>query len=407
MAIVQELRRNLLPVAGVALGLGLHAGCTESTAPAADAGAAAASEAPGAVQHPVVFDRARLHAADSLMLREVERKSFPGGVLVVGVGSQVVHRAAYGRVGWTTGAEPADARRTMYDLASLTKAVATASAVWLLVEDGRMSLDDPVSKYLPHFGGGREYRVTIRQLLTHTAGVRAGAFPRSDDAAVVRRQLVELAPLLVPGRDVLYSDVGYVVLWEAAERAAGEPLAGFLRRRVWEPLGMASTRMAAPRGCPRCAPTLRLQDGGPYRGGSYDHTARRLGGIAGNAGLFSTGDDLARFAAMVAGGGELDGVRIFREETVRAMLDPGEGRGSFTPGWVTFCREPVEGNHRPCGEVLAVGHTGSSGTALWIEPGSGTWMVLLANPTYPPLRRSFEMQELRRSVFGAVVGERT
>jgi serine-type D-Ala-D-Ala carboxypeptidase len=395
---VGELRRSLLPVMGVAIGLGLHAGCGDSTSPG---GTSARS---GVGRHPVVFDPARLRAADSLLVRALERESFPGAVLVVGVGPQVVHRAAFGKVGWSDAAEPADAGRTLYDLASLTKAVATASAVWLLVEDGRMGLDDPVSRHLPGFAGGKETGVTLRQLLTHTAGVRAGAFPDSDDPAAVRRRLVELEPVLPPGRDVLYSDVGYVVLGEAVRHAAGEPLPAFLRRRVWEPLGMASTRFGVPRGCPGCAPTLRLEDGTPYRGGSYDETVRRLAGISGNAGLFSTADDLARFAAMLANGGELDGVRVFREETVRAMLDPAGGRGSFTPGWVTFCREPVEGNHRRCGEILAVGHTGSSGTALWLDPASGTWMVLLANPTYPPVRRGFGMHELRREVFGVVAG---
>lgn len=401
MALLEELRRNLLPVMGVAVGLGLHAGCSDSTGAAEAAPPARTVVAP----NPIVFPQSRLHAADSLLLREVERKNVPGGTLVAGVGPQVVHRAAFGRVGWTEGAEPADVRSTMYDLASLTKAVATASAVWLLVEDGRMSLDDRVSRHLPHFAEGKEHGVTIRQLLTHTAGVRAGAFPRSENPAVVRRQLVELAPLLPPGRDVLYSDVGYVVLWEAAERAAGEPLPGFLRRRIWAPLGMTSTRMAAPRGCERCAPTLRLKDGEPYRGGSYDHTARRLGGIAGNAGLFSTADDLARFAAMIANGGELDGVRIFREETVRAMLEPAFGRGTFTLGWVTFCREVVKENHRPCSDMMAVGHTGSSGTALWVDPASRTWMVLLTNRTYPPMRKSFEMQEFRRTMWKELIGE--
>jgi serine-type D-Ala-D-Ala carboxypeptidase len=402
MTWIEGLRRNLLPVAGVAIGLGLHGGCSDGTGPEPSAPEPRTVVAPA----PVVFDRARLLRADSVLAREVEGGSFPGAALVVGVGPQEVHRSAHGRVGWSRNAEPVDVRGTMYDLASLTKAVAAASAVWLLVEEGRMSLDDRVSRWLPHFAGGREYGVTIRQLLTHTAGVRAGAFPRSDDPSVVRRQLVELAPLLPPGRDVLYSDVGYVVLWEAAERAAGEPLPGYLRRRLWAPLGMESTRLGAPRGCPRCAPTLRLADGEPYRGGSYDHTARRLGGITGNAGLFSTADDLARFAAMIANGGELGGVRVFREETVRAMLAPHAGSGVFTPGWVRYCREAETPHHRNCEETLAVGHTGSSGTTLWIDPASGTWMVLLTNRTYPPRRRGFDMPELRRRVFRALVDPR-
>jgi serine-type D-Ala-D-Ala carboxypeptidase len=402
----REARERRLPVAAAALSaaLGMYAGCADGTGPRDGAGdvPAATVMAPS----PVVFDEARLRAADSLVHREVERESFPGGALVVGVGPQVVHRSAYGRVEWTAGAEFVDTRGTMYDLASLTKSVAAASAVWLLVEDGRMGLDDPVSRHLPEFAGGREYGVTIRQLLTHTAGVRAGAFPRNDDPRVVRRQLVALRPLLVPGADVLYSDIGYVVLWEAAQRAAGEPLPAFLRRRIWEPLGMGSTRLGVPRGCPECAPTLFLrQTREPYRGGSYDQVARRLGGITGNAGLFATADDLARFAAMIANGGELDGVRIFREETVRAMLAPHEGSGTFTLGWVTYCGEPVESNQVPCDEVMAVGHTGSTGTALWIDPESRTWMVLLTNRVYLPRRRDFVMQDFRRRVFSVLVGE--
>lgn len=394
-----SVRMRTLPLAAVALGLGLHAGCADSVAPAEDVPARTV-----VAPRPVVFDRARLLAADSLVARAVERERFPGAALVVGVGPQVVHRASFGRTAWGDAADPASTDRTMYDLASLTKAVATASAVWLLVEDGRMSLDDRVSKHLPHFAGGREYGVTIRQLLTHTAGVRAGAFPRSDDPWTVRRQLVELTPLLPPGRDVLYSDLGYVVLWEAAERAAGEPLPAFLRRRIWAPLGMTSTRMAAPRGCERCAPTLHLRSGEAYRGGSYDQVARRLGGVAGNAGLFSTADDLARFAAMIANGGELDGVRIFREETVRAMFAPQPGAGTFSRGWARYCAEGIVPDHRTCERLLAVGHTGATGTSLWFEPASRTWVLLLTNRAYLPRSRSFDMQGFRRDLFRAVTG---
>jgi serine-type D-Ala-D-Ala carboxypeptidase len=399
----EALGERLPPLAAVALGLGLHAGWSASTAPKP----VVAAEPPRAVvpRHPVVFDQGRLAAADSVVERAHERGAFPGAVLVVGVGPQVVHSRAWGRTTWEGASDPVDPLATMYDLASLTKAVATATAVWLLVEDGRMRLDDPVSRWLPHFGGGREHGVTVRQLLTHTAGVRAGAFPRSDDPATVRRQLVELTPLLPPGRDVLYSDLGYVVLWEAAERAAGEPLPAFLHRRVWEPLGMRSTRFGVPRGCGRCAPSLHLRTGEPYRGGSYDHVARRLGGIAGNAGLFSTADDLARFAGMIAGGGALGGVRILREETVRAMLAPHDGSGSFTLGWATYCREGIVPDHRSCRERLAVGHTGASGTSLWIEPGSGTWVLLLTNRTYLPRTRDVNMQQLRRRLFREVTGQ--
>ncbi|MBW3570759.1 MAG: beta-lactamase family protein, partial [Gemmatimonadetes bacterium] len=375
------------------------AGCSDAAGPSRGA-------APPAAQTPVVFDQARLLAADEAVREQIERESFPGAALVVGVGAEEVYRSAAGRVGWTERAEPVDAARTMFDLASLTKAVGTTTAVMLLVEDGRMRLDDPVSRYVPEFAGGEGRRVTIRQLLSHTGGARAGAANMNQDAApaAVRRYLVTRPLAVRPGKDVLYSDIGFVVLWTAAERAAGEPLPAYLRRRVWEPLGMTSTRFAAPRGCERCAPTLLLSDGEPYRGGSYDEVARAMNGLAGNAGLFATAGDLARFAAMIANGGELDGVRVLRPETIEAFLRPQPGAGSFALGWVAYCREGMVPDHRACDEVYAIGHTGSTGTALWIDPRTRIWMVLLTNRVYEP-RRKVKMQEVRREVWEKIIGE--
>ena len=374
------------------------AGCSDAAGPS---GASRRESA----QPPVVFDQARLVAADQEVREQIDGGAFPGAALVVGVGAQEVHRSASGRVGWSDAAEPVDAARTMYDLASLTKAVATTTAVMLLVEDGRMRLDDPVSRYVPEFAGG-DRRVTIRQLLTHTAGARAGAVDMNQDAApsAVRRYLLTRPLALEPGKDILYSDIGFVTLYEAAERAAREPLPELLRRRVWLPLGMASTRFAAPKGCPRCAPTLLLEDGEPYRGGSYDEVGRALNGLSGNAGLFSTAADLARFAAMIANGGELNGVRVLRRETIDTFLRPQPGAGSFALGWVTYCREGKVPDHVACKDVYAIGHTGSTGTALWIDPRTRTWMVLLTNRVYQP-KRTVEMQAVRRDVWETITGQ--
>ena len=383
-----------------AAGLALYvAGCSDAAGP--NGGVATRRPAEG----PVVFDQARLVAADNEVREQIDGGAFPGAALVVGVGGQEVYRSAVGRVGWTDGAEPVDAARTMFDLASLTKAVATTTAVMLLVEDGRMRLDDPVSRWVPEFAGGEGRQVTIRQLLSHTAGTRAGAVDMNQDAApdAARRYLVARPLALEPGKDILYSDIGFVVLWTAAERAAREPLPDLLRRRVWAPLRMTSTRMAAPRGCVRCAPTMRLSTGDPYRGGSYDEVGRALGGLGGNAGLFSTAADLGRFAAMIANGGELDGVRVLRRQTIDAFLRPQPGAGSFALGWVTYCREGKVPDHVACKDVYAIGHTGSTGTALWIDPSTRTWMVLLTNRVYEP-KRKVDMQEVRRDVWEKIIG---
>lgn len=396
-------RGVMVPLVVMATATGMYASaCTDPTSPHGGARA----ESAAAAEAPVRFDQERIRTAEAVIRRQIELGSFPGAALAVGVRGQRVHLSGMGRVGWTDAADLVDPDNTLYDMASLTKAVGTTTAVMLLVEDGKMRLDDRVSKWVPEFAGGRETGVTLRQLLTHTAGVRAGAanFNMDAPAADVRRYLVTRPLALTPGDEVLYSDIGFVVLWTAAERAAGEPLERLLQRRVWNPLGMQDTRFSPPTGCTRCAPTLRLSTGEPYTGGSYDEIGRAMDGRAGNAGLFSTAADLGRFAAMIANGGQLDGVRVLREETLRTFLAPQPGAGSFALGWVTYCREGKVKDHVACKDVYGVGHTGSTGTALWIDPRSGTWMVLLTNRVYTP-RQDVDMTRIRRRVYERLTGQ--
>lgn len=390
----------MVPLVAMAVATGMYAAACSDTAGPTSARSAADAET------PVVFDQERIRTAEAVLNRQIQLGSFPGAALAVGVRGQQVHLSALGRTGWTDGAAFVDADRTLYDLASLTKAVATTTAVMLLVEDGRMRLDDRVSKWVPEFAGGKETGVTIRHLLTHTSGVRSGASDINPDAtpAAVRRYAITRPLALKPGADVLYSDIGFVVLWTAAERAAGEPLPELLERRVWEPLGMRDTRFSPPAGCTRCAPTLRLSTGEPYSGGSYDELGRGMEGRAGNAGLFSTAADLGRFAAMIANGGEVDGVRVLREQTLRTFLQPQPGAGSFALGWVTYCREGKVKDHVACKDVYGIGHTGSTGTALWIDPRTGTWMVLLTNRVYEP-RLDTDMTRVRRRVYERLTGQ--
>jgi CubicO group peptidase (beta-lactamase class C family) len=392
----------MIPLVGLAMATGMYtAACSDTAGPTATRPAAEVE-----AETPVVFDGERIRTAEAVINRQIELGSFPGAALAVGVRGQQVHLSGLGRTGWTDGAEFVDPSRTLYDLASLTKAVATTTAVMLLVEDGTMRLDDRVSKWVPEFAGGRETGVTIRQLLTHTAGVRSGASDLNPDATAdaVRRYAITRPLALKPGADVLYSDIGFVVLWTAAERAAGEPLPRLLERRVWEPLGMRDTRFSPAVGCTRCAPTLRLSTGEPYAGGSYDELGRGMDGRAGNAGLFSTAADLGRFAAMMANGGAVRGVRVLRAETIRTFLAPQPGAGSFALGWVTYCREGKVKDHVACKDVYGIGHTGSTGTALWIDPRSGTWMVLLTNRVYEP-RLDTDMTRIRRRVYERLTGQ--
>jgi CubicO group peptidase (beta-lactamase class C family) len=327
---------------------------------------------------------------------EINRGSFPGASLAVGRWGYVVLEEGMGRTG-ASGAD-VDPDRTVYDIASLSKVVGTTSAVMLLVEDGKMSLDDPVQAYLPEFTGFNKDRVTIRHLLTHTSGLPAGSDAGGATPEETLLRLMQVRLEHAPGMHVEYSDVGFVILFAAAERAAGEPLYRLLDRRVFGPLRMLSTTYVAGEGCLRCAGTSRSR-GDAYRGKVHDPISRRLGGVSGNAGLFSTAHDLARFAAMMANGGELDGERIFQRGTVRMFTQRQPGTGTRALGWDTP-GAPGTGAAGARVSDRSFGHTGFTGTSIWIDPERGTWVVLLANRTYEegPNR----MQALRRTLHDRV-----
>jgi CubicO group peptidase (beta-lactamase class C family) len=342
--------------------------------------------------------RARLEAeklaqAERLVREEIRRGAFPGAALAAGRGAQLELLTGVGNAEW--GKYEVDPERTIYDIASLTKVVATTSAVMLLVEDGKLALDVPVKRYLPEFSGGSKDHVTIRHLLAHTSGLPAGAgAPGTPSQAL--RALIRTPLQNAPGETMVYSDVGFVVLFAAAERVAGEPVDELLQRRVFTPLGMISTGyLPGGEACDRCSPSYRKDDGTPVRGKVHDPTARKLGGVAGNAGLFSTAADLARFAAMLAEGGTLDNVHVFDEQTIRQFTERQADAGNRALGWET----PRQSGGSAGRQVSrkAFGHTGFTGTSLWVDPESRTWTVLLTNRTFDP-HASNRIQALRRAV---------
>jgi CubicO group peptidase (beta-lactamase class C family) len=344
---------------------------------------------------------ALIHAEEEVW-SDLQRGAFPGAALAIGRGSRVVLEEGFGTVGRGPGeSEAVDPDRTVYDLASLTKVVGTTTAVMLLVEDGRMRLDDAVFAYLPEFNGGGRERVTIRHLLTHTSGLPEGIDVPSGLSPEQALRYVLATPLRsTPGMRVEYSDLSAVILYAAAERAAGEPLYRLLDRRVFGPLRMRSTTYWPGDGCARCAPTSRMM-GATFRGHVHDPISRRLGGISGNAGLFSSVHDLARYAAMMANGGELDGVRVLQASTIRNFTQRQPGTGTRALGWDTPGRSGSSMFSNRCSD-RSYGHTGYTGTSIWIDPDLGTWVVLLANRTYDTEGNN-RMQQLRRAVADRVV----
>jgi uncharacterized protein YbbC (DUF1343 family)/CubicO group peptidase (beta-lactamase class C family) len=275
---------------------------------------------------------------------------------------------------------------TIFDAASLTKVVACTPAAMLLVERGQIGLEDKVAKYLPEFAVNGKEAITIRQLLTHTSGLRPDISLKPDWSGYEAAIKLSCAEKLInqPGEKIVYSDTGPILLGEIVRRVSGKPLDQFLQAELYGPLGMKDTGFNPPKEkLNRIAPT-EVENGVPVRGVVHDPRARRMGGVAGHAGLFITAADLARYARMLLNLGELDGVRIFKPETVKLMTSvqtPPNVNGRRGLGW-----DIDTGFSGPRGEIFPLGsygHTGWTGTSLWIDPFSKTFVIFLSNRNHP------------------------
>jgi serine-type D-Ala-D-Ala carboxypeptidase len=329
----------------------------------------------------VGMSAARLATVDRVIERGIKAGGYPGAAVVVGRKGAAVWEKGFGRLGWTEESGPVIAERTIYDLASLTKVIGTTTAVMILFDEGKLHLDDQVVKYIPEFTGGGKENVTLRMLLEHRSGLPAGRdiwriahTPEEARAAVISTPL-----FAAPGQYYEYSDLGADMLGFAVEAVAGEPLDTFLQRRVFTPLGMTDTHYrpdASLRG--RIAPTeITPPRGYPLRGEVHDENAYALGGVAGHAGLFSTVSDLSIFAQMMLNGGTYDGTRIVSDSTVQLFTHRGSvAKSTRALGWDTCA------GSFGCGKYLgsdAYGHTGYTGTSLWIDPDHEMFVILLTN----------------------------
>ena len=323
-------------------------------------------------------------AMDVAITEAIAEGKCPGGVLWVEHGGRSYHKAFGKRA--VVPADEVMTEDTIFDAASLTKVVACTPAVMLLVERGQLSLEDRVAKYLPEFTGGGKEDVTIRQLITHVSGLRPDISLKPDwsgyDEAIKLACAENLATK--PGEKLAYSDTGPILLGEIVRRVTGKPLDQFLQSELYGPLGMKDTGFNPPKEkLGRIAPT-EVENGTPVRGVVHDPRSRRMGGVAGHAGLFFTASDLARYARMLLNLGELDGVRIFKPETVKLMTSmqtPPNVNGRRGIGW------DIDTSYSgPRGEVFPLGsygHTGWTGTSIWIDPFSKTFVIFLSNRNHP------------------------
>jgi serine-type D-Ala-D-Ala carboxypeptidase len=331
-----------------------------------------------AVPSDVGMSAERLRAIDHVVERGIAAGGFPGAAVVVGRRGAAVWHRGYGRLDWRRGSRPVSADSTLYDVASLTKVIATTAAAMVLYDRGKLALDAPVHRYLPAFVGDGREEVTVRDLLTHRSGLPAGRdlWRIASSPAQARRSVLR-TPLAWPaGTHQIYSDLGADVLGFVVEAAAGEPLDRFLRRNVYDPLGMSNTRFRPGRAARlRAAPTeTRPPRGYPLRGEVHDENAYALGGVAGHAGLFSTASDLAVFAQTLLNGGEYEGVRVFSDTAVALFTTRASGWRAL--GWNTCA------GGGSCGSYLgkrSFGHTGFTGTSLWIDPDRELFVIVLTN----------------------------
>jgi CubicO group peptidase (beta-lactamase class C family) len=343
------------------------------------------------------LDVRRFPQIDSAIDDAIAAHKLPGAVFHLEHGN-AVYEHAYGRLSYEPEAASVTTS-TVFDAASLTKVLVTAPSVLILAEQGRIGLDDKLVKYFPDCANGGKETITIRQLLTHSSGLPAG-LPKDADwkgRAAAHKLACEQAVTHAPGTFFRYSDINYILLGQIVEQVTGTPLDDYAQSHIFAPLRMQNTGYLPLRrvDAETIAPTQLGQEGGKgahgdlapgerLRGVVHDPTVRRMGGVAGSAGVFTTVGDVARFARMLLAGGVLDGVRILGPASVRLLTTVQSPAGLTKRGLGMDIDSPYA--KRPRGTVFPVGsygHTGFTGCVLWVDPASRAFYVLLSNRVYP------------------------
>jgi CubicO group peptidase (beta-lactamase class C family) len=356
---------------------------------------------------------------DGIIKESVARKDFPGAVILVGRKGKIIVRKAYGESQWVPAPRPMETTM-LFDLASLTKPIATATSIMILVEQGRVSLDEKVKDYVPDFApymdetGKAAEDARLWHLLTHTSGLLPYFPPEANAEAVEKAfgkslsteelvgRIARLQKTDPPGTAFHYSCLGYITLGYIVKKISGQNVAEFSAEHIFKPLGMKHTFYNPPeKFLASCVPTEVIK-GKPLVGVVHDPLARLQGGISGNAGLFSTADDLAVFAQMMLEGGKRKEVRILSPLTVAKMTSiwpkaPFAGRGL---GW-----EISSAQNTPGGDLFgphAYGHTGFTGTSIWIDPDTGIFIVFLTNRVHPQDKTADSIAAMRSRVANVV-----
>jgi uncharacterized protein YbbC (DUF1343 family)/CubicO group peptidase (beta-lactamase class C family) len=324
----------------------------------------------------------KLGNVDAVIEQAIAEGNIPGAVLVVGHDGKVVYRKAYGERELEPKRRPMTLD-TIFDLASLTKVVATTTAVMQLVELGKVRLNDPLAKYIPEFAQNGKEDITIRQLLTHYSGLAPDIdlTPAFDSKEAAYRLACAETPQQSPGSGFIYSDTNFIMLGALVEKISGETLDSYTEKHIFQPLKMTRTRFNPPASWRlKIAPTEYDESNHMLLGVVHDPRARRMGGVAGHAGLFSTGDDLAKFAQALLNNG--DG--ILSAEAVIKMTSPETPPSApILRGFGWDIDSPFSSNRGDLFPVGSFGHTGFTGTSMWIDPTTKAYVILLTNAVHP------------------------
>ena len=344
---------------------------------------------------PVTIDARRFDAIEPLVREAMAEKKLPGAVVLVGRRDRILYQKAFGYRALVPAPEPMTLE-TIFDIASLTKVVATTTSVMILVEQGKIRLSDRVATYIPGFERYGKADITIRHLLTHVSGLRpdvdlAETWVGAEKAIALA---IEEVPASRPGEKFVYSDINFFLLGDIVRRVSGMALERFARERIFDPLGMKDTtfnphasllpRIAPSESCTRYGWPCPGLDMTMLRGVVHDPTARRMGGVAGHAGLFSTAADLAIFCRMLLNGGTYDGARVLSPLSVEKMTSPATPELEPNTRGLGWDIDSAFSSNR--GELLPIGsygHTGFTGTSIWIDPATELFVVFLSNRVHP------------------------
>lgn len=338
---------------------------------------------------------------DSIVNTALSGGAAPGATLAVGRYGRLVHLKGYGRLDTAVASAPVDAN-TMFDMASVTKVIATTTAAMMLEEEGLLDLDRTIASYLPDFNAPDKAPITMRMAMTHRGGLEAFApLYRTFRGREQYLEQINTRPLkAAPGTTTIYSDWEMILTQLVLEKAAGIPLDRLADEKIFHPLGMTSTMFNPDSSLRhRIAPTeIDTTRGGLVWGRVHDENADAMGGVAGHAGLFSTARDVAIFAQMLLNGGEYNGVRIVSPATIGRWTAPQVRASSRALGWDTPSAMSSAGHFF---SPRSFGHTGFTGTSIWIDPTRDLFVILLTNRVNPT-RENTRVFALRRAVADAV-----